>query len=177
MSFKKSDAHQDNKASGVKRPEGDKDLQSKRIVMPPSLRTWLKLGLPQEMVDEQVFADISKQLLTEAQEQARELGFKELASQLGVAIQKTKNMVGGTEAKKKKDREITEAELVEIFKKPNFIAELDEIDPSKIKKDALRDKLTTYLSKRPPKQPAADTRDDWEKQFAAFYREEYLKTE
>lgn len=145
--------------------------------MPASLKTWIRLGLPLEMIDEPVYADIAKRILTEAQEQAKEHSFKELGVQLGLAIQKTKSIVGGADAKKKRDRDITEGDLIEILKKPNFISELDELDPTKIKKDVLREKVATYLSKRQPKQTAVEPKDDWEKTFTSFFRDEYLKSE
>lgn len=164
-----------DKKSDQKR-DADKDRQVKRIQIPPTLKLLASLEVPLDLVDPGVYLEVAKKALTEALHQAKSHRLSALADSLDKAIGKCEKLIqkGPEEyTKKKKEKDLSEYDLIQILKQPNFLEELEELDVAKIKNSDIREKVGSLLSKRP--EPARAAKDKWEHDYFAYYRNKYLK--
>jgi hypothetical protein len=144
---------------GDSKREAEKDRPLKRIPLPPMVSMLCSLDLPLDMVDPAIYLEAVKKCLVSCKEQAKNYNFTDLSHTIDGSIDKVQSMMSkGLEeyVKKKREKEIGDAELYEILKKPNSLAELEELNVSKIKNTVLRDKITSLLAKRVSSNSGAD---------------------
>lgn len=156
--------------------DADKDRQIKRINIPSTLKLLASLEVPLDMVDPGVYLEVSRKALNEALQQAKAHRLSALVDSLEKAISKCDKLIqkGPEEyTKKKKEKELSDYDLMQLLKKPSFIDELEEQDLSKIKNSEIREKVGSLLSKRAT--PVKSIKDKWENDYFAYYKNKYLK--
>lgn len=161
---------------GDPKRDADKDRQIKRVMIPAMLKLLASLEVPIDMVDPGVYLEVARKALGEALQQAKSYRLSSLTDNLEKAISKCDKLIqkGPEEyTKKKKEKDISEYDLIQLLKQPNYIEELEDHDFSKIKNSEVREKLTSMLAKRPP--ATKTTKDRWENDYFAYYRNKYLK--
>ena len=154
----------------------EKDRQVKRLALPPTVRLLATLDIPLDMVDPSIYMEVTLKCLHDTQDLAKSNKYNHLADSIGKAISKCEKMISkGPEelTKKKKDREVTERDIADMLKKPNFMDELEELDLNKVKNSSLRDKISAHLSKRPPQ--VSNPKDKWETDYFNYYKAKYPK--
>lgn len=170
-------AGSDKKTNDTKR-DAEKDRQYKRLPLPPSVKLLANLDLPIDMVDPSVYLEVTMKCLQDCQALAKSNKYSNLTDSLEQAIKKCQKIIdkGPDElARKRKDKEIAESDIVKILKKANFMDELEELDLSKVKSRGLREKIGGMLAKRPPQ--VGISKDQWETDYFNHYREKYPKKE
>ena len=149
---------------------------SGRVILKDELMkmVWVDSFVEDSNLTQQISA--VRKALGEALLQAKSFRLSALTDSLEKAISKCDKLIqkGPEEyTKKKKEKEISEYDLIQLLKQPNYIEELEDHDFSKIKNSEVREKLTSMLAKRPP--PTRTTKDRWENDYFAYYRTKYLK--
>lgn len=157
--------------------EADKDRQIKRIGLPAQVKLLAQLQIPIQMVDPGVYIEVSKKSLLEALAVAKQNRFTALADSIEKAIAKCDKMIqkGPEEyVKKRKEKDLNDYDVVELLKQPDCLKELESMDLQKIKNPTIRDKLSSFLAKRPA--PAKSTeKDSWENDYFAYYKAKHIK--
>ena len=128
------------------------------------------------MVDAGVYLEVARKALNEALMQAKNNRLSALADSLEKAISKCDKLIqkGPDEyLKKKKDKDLSEYDVMQLLKQPNFFEQLEDQDLSKIKNTEIRDKLGVLLTKRAA--PIKSTKDKWENDYFAYYRNKFIK--
>ena len=101
-------------------PKEDRPI--KRIPLPASANLLLSLDLPFDMVDSSIYLDILRRCLLDFREIAKNNKLKDLEESLENAANKCRKMMNNSEEalkKSKKEKDISDYELVEMMKKVN----------------------------------------------------------
>lgn len=174
--MKNKDRGGNEKKSEIKR-DTDKDRQIKRINLPAQLKLLAKLQIPIQMVDAGIYLEVSKKCLAEALVIAKQHRFTSLTDSIEKAIAKCDKMIlkGPEEyVKKRKEKDLNDYDIIELLKQDNCMKELEEMDLQKIKNSTIRDKISSFLSKRPAPAKSVE-KDRWENDYFAYYKAKHIK--